>query len=112
MTLDQMASGVLTGVLATAVAAGAGALWRRRLLRRYGLTHELRMVLEALWDENLLRRSNQIARELSIDEPAVLMALEELQKRRLARERNRSHGKFWKITLRGAEYLRQRSWIE
>jgi DNA-binding MarR family transcriptional regulator len=108
----EVVSGVASGVLATAVVAGAAAIWRRRLLRKYGLTNESRQVLEALWDEKLLRRSAQIAAELGLNEDVVLAALQQLQAEKLARERNRPNGTFWKITLRGKEYLKLRSWIE
>jgi DNA-binding MarR family transcriptional regulator len=110
--VGEVVSGIVSGVLATAVVAVAAAIWRWRLLRKYNLTNAARQVLEALWDENLLRRSAQIAAELGLGEAVVLEALEELQVKKLARERNRPNGKFWKITLKGKEYLRQRSWID
>ncbi|HXO21921.1 MAG TPA: hypothetical protein VOA87_18560 [Thermoanaerobaculia bacterium] len=110
--MGEVVSGVASGVLATAVVTAAAAIWRWRLLRKYGLTKESRQVLEALWDEKLLRRSAQIAAELGLDEAVVLASLGQLEAKRLARERDRPNGRFWKITLRGKEYLKQRSWVE
>jgi hypothetical protein len=109
--LSDVVSGFVSGVLATAVVAVAAAIWRWRLLRKYALTKAAIQVIESLWDENLLRRSGQIAAELGLGEDVVLAALEELRMKKLVRERNRPNGNFWKITLKGKEYLSQRSWF-
>ena len=110
--MSEVISGVASGILTAVLVAAAAGLWRWRLLRKYDLTNESRGVLEALWDEQLLRRSAQIARELGLSEETVLQSLQQLEVKRLARQRSRPNGIFWKITLRGKEYLRLRSWIE
>lgn len=110
--MTEVVSGVVSGVLTTAVITLIAAIWRLRILRKYRLTNETRQVLEALWDENLLRRSDKIATELSLDPSVVIEALEQLKLKKLVRERNRNKSKFWKITLKGKDYLRQSSWIE
>ena len=116
MSLDQVApsvvANVVAGVLVPGLLALAATVWRWRLLSRYGLSLQSKRVLESLWDANLLRRSGQIADELDLYETAVLASLKQLQELRLVRVRFRPNGKFWKITLRGSEYLRQRSWLE
>ena len=81
------------------------------MLRKYALTNAGTQVIEVLWDENLLRRSGQIAAELGLGEDIVLAALEELRMKKLVRKRNKPNGSFWKLTLKGKEYLSQRSWI-
>ena len=110
--MSEVISGVASGILTAVLVAAAAGLWRWRLLRKYDLTNESRGVLEALWDEQLLRRSVQIARELGLSEETVLQSLQQSEVKRLARQRSRPTGIFWKITLRGKEYLRLRSWIE
>ena len=103
--MSEVISGVASGILTAVLAAAAAGLWRWRLLRKYDLTNESRGVLEALWDEQLLRRSVQIACELALSEETVLQSLQQLEVKRLARQRSRPKGIFWKITLRGKEYL-------
>ncbi|MFQ5572279.1 MAG: hypothetical protein ACE5G0_21595 [Rhodothermales bacterium] len=102
-------SGIVSAVAATAILTLMAVLWRRWVLRKYGLTREAKHVLEALWDENLLRRASQIATELNLDASVVDAALTQLSDKRLVRIRMRKSGEFWKITLKGKEYLSQLS---
>jgi len=108
---SQIVTGAAGAIVATAILTFAAFIWRLRLIRKYKLRKQSQKVLEALWDENLLRRSSQIAREINIDEAEVLKALAELQEKGLARERRREKGNFWKITWKGSEYLKQLSWF-
>ncbi|MFQ5641023.1 MAG: hypothetical protein ACE5IR_23850 [bacterium] len=104
-------SGIVSAITATAILTLMAVLWRQFVLRKYGLTGESKQVLEALWDENLLRRASQIATELNLDASLVDAALTQLSDKRLARIRMRKNGEFWKITLKGKEYLSQLSWL-
>ena len=72
--LSQILSGAVAAIVATAILTLAAFIWRLRLIRRYRLRKESQRVLEAVWDENLLRRSSQIAEEINVDEPGVLKA--------------------------------------
>ena len=110
--LREIVSGIVSAILATAILTLVALIWRWRLIRKYKLTKESKKVLEALWDENLLRREEQIARETGMSEADVKEALRQLEDKKLARERIRKNGIFWKITLRGKEYLKQLLWLD
>jgi DNA-binding MarR family transcriptional regulator len=110
--LREVVSGIVSAILATAILTVVALIWRWRLIRKYKLTKESKKVLEALWDENLLRREEQIARETEMSEADVKEALRQLADKKLARERIRKNGLFWKITLRGKEYLKQLLWLD
>ena len=109
--LKETISGAAGAIVGTAILTLIALLWRRWLIRRYNLTEAARRVLEALWDENLLRRAPQIALEIKLEPGNVESALNELEKKSLARKRDRANGIFWKITLRGKQYLEQLSWL-
>jgi hypothetical protein len=53
--LKETISGAAGAIVGTAILTLIALPWRRWLIRRYNLTEAARRVLEALWDENLLR---------------------------------------------------------
>jgi hypothetical protein len=109
--LEQIISGAVGGIIAATIVTSFTWVWIRTLIGRYKLTKEARQVLECLWDENVLRRPDRIANETHMNGTAVLKALRDLEEKHLAIERHRKNGNFWKIILRGKDYLSQLPWL-
>jgi len=109
--LENIVSGVVGAISATAILTLFAMFWRKRVIRKYGLTQQSKQVLAALWDEGLIRLPAQIAKELAVEEETVKKALETLKKEGLVRIRKKDNETFWKITLKGKEYLSQLSWL-
>lgn len=107
----NIVSGVVGAISASAIVTLFAMLWRRRIIQKYKLNQEAKHVLAALWDEGLIRSPLMIAEELDIPDGAVMDELENLKRNGLVRIRETKNGKFWKITLKGKEYLSQLSWL-
>ncbi len=110
---ENILAGVVSGISATAVLTGFALLWRKRVIGKYKLKRQAKLVLASLWDEGLIRPSSAISSELGIPEDSVDVELENLEKNGLARIRkhNENEAPLWKITWKGQEYLSQISWL-
>ena len=118
--LENIVSGVVSAISATAILTLFAIFWRRRVILKYNLNQTAKRVLAALWDEGLIRPPTWIATELNMQEDkaievdTVVAELNELRRKGLARIRKikdneRDHR--WKITWNGKEYLSQLSWL-
>lgn len=107
----DVVSGVVIAISTTAILTLFAILWRRWVIQKYKLSQESKQVLASLWDEGLIRIPSEIAKELGLEETRVKDVLNELEKKGLIRIRTTKNGEFWKITLKGKEYLSQLSWL-
>ena len=111
--LENIVSGVVGGVSATAVVTLFVIVWRRRVVRKYQLSRQAKLVLAALWDQGLIRLSSEMENALGIPEQEIDKELRNLESKLLVRIRKHNeNGKpLWKITWKGQEYLSQISWL-
>lgn len=98
---------IIAGVAGGIIVAMFAMLWRRRIVRKYKLSEQAKLVLSALWDQGLIRPSSEIADELNLPKPAVTDELGNLNRNGLVRVRKRNDKgtQLWKITWKGQEYL-------
>ncbi len=78
--LENIIAGLVSGVCATGVVTLFAVWLRKRVVDKYKLTKDAKVILASLWDEGLIRPVSAISKELKIPVEEVKKELENLKK--------------------------------